>query len=88
VYKCGECEIENRIMKKLVFVRAANVRRSPIAAALLDALAEDHGLLYWAESAGIAALEGKLIAKASGARETLEEAGILTDGHHARQISG
>jgi protein-tyrosine phosphatase len=86
VYKCGEYEIENRVMKKLVFVRAANVRRSPIAAALLDALAEDHGLLYWAESAGIAALEGKPIA--SGARETLEEAGILTDGHHARQISG
>lgn len=78
--------MKNLVMKKLVFVRAANVRRSPIAAALLDALAEDHGLLYWAESAGIAALEGKPIA--SGARETLEEADILTDGHHARQISG
>jgi protein-tyrosine phosphatase len=86
VYKCGGYEIENRVMKKLVFVRAANVRRSPIAAALLDALAEDHELLSWAESAGIAALEGKPIV--SGTREALEEAGILTDGHHARQISG
>jgi protein-tyrosine phosphatase len=73
-------------MKKPILVRTANVRRRPIAAALLDALAEDHWFLYWAESAGIAALEGKPIA--SGAHEALEEAGILTDGHHARQISG
>lgn len=72
-------------MKKLLFVCTANVCRSPIAAALFNALAEDRGLPFRAESAGIAALEGKPMA--SGAREALEEIGVHHDGHRARQTS-
>lgn len=56
-----------------------------MAATLYNALAEDRGLPHRAESAGIAALEGKPMA--SGAREALEEVGVHADGHHARQAS-
>ena len=56
-----------------------------MAAALFNALAEDRGLSYRAESAGVAALQGKPMAR--NAREALEEVGVRTDGHHARQVS-
>lgn len=72
-------------MKQLLFVCTANICRSPTAEAIFNALAEDRGLPYRAESAGIAALEGKPIAP--GARAALEEVGVHPDAHHARQAS-
>ena len=61
-------------MKKVLFVCTANVCRSPMAQAIFNALAEDSGLPFRAESAGTAALEGALMAP--NAVAVLEEAGV------------
>lgn len=47
-------------MKKVLFVCTANVCRSPMAAAIFNALAEDRDLPFRAESTGVAALEDEL----------------------------
>ena len=73
-------------MKKVLFVCTANVCRSPMAQAIFNALAEDEGLPFRAESAGTAALEGEPMAP--NAVAVLEEAGIYPGAHHARQVSG
>ena len=57
-----------------------------MAAAIFDALAQDRGLPFRAESAGVAALEGNPIAP--NALVALEEVGIYPQGHSARQVSG
>ncbi len=75
---------EKRI-EKILFVCAANICRSPMAEAIFDALAEDEDLPVRAESAGIAALEGELMAP--NARKVLEEVGIYTEGRSARQVN-
>lgn len=72
-------------MKKILFVCTANICRSPMAEAIFNALAEDMGLSFRAESAGVAALEGKPMAP--NARAALLEAGIYPEDHHARQVS-
>jgi protein-tyrosine-phosphatase len=70
---------------KILFVCTANICRSPMAEEIFNALAEDRKLPWHAESAGVVALEGEPMApKAS---EALEEAGIYTKGHRARQVS-
>jgi protein-tyrosine-phosphatase len=56
-----------------------------MAEAIFNALAEDRGLGFRAESAGVAALKGKPIAPNASA--ALEETGIYTEGHSARQVS-
>jgi protein-tyrosine phosphatase len=73
-------------VKKILFVCTAGVCRSPMAAAIFDALAEDRGLPFRAESAGVAALEGNPIAP--NALLALEEVGIYPQEHRARQVSG
>ena len=73
-------------MKKVLFVCTAGVCRSPMAAAIFDALAEDMGLSFRAESAGVAALEGNPMAP--NALVALEEVGIYPQDHRARQVSG
>ena len=73
-------------MKKVLFVCTAGVCRSPMAAAIFDAFAEDRGLPFRAESAGVAALEGRPIAP--NALLALEEVGIYPQDHRARQVSG
>ncbi|MDX6381210.1 MAG: protein arginine phosphatase [Rubrobacteraceae bacterium] len=71
--------------KKILFVCTANICRSPMAEEIFNALAEDRMLPFRAQSAGVAALEGEPMApKAS---EALEEVGIYTKGHRARQVS-
>jgi protein-tyrosine phosphatase len=70
--------------KKVLFVCTANVCRSPMAEAIFNALAEESGLPYWAASAGVAALEGEDITP--NARAALEEVGIYTREHRARQV--
>jgi protein-tyrosine phosphatase len=56
-----------------------------MAQELFNALAENAGLPFRAESAGTAALEGTPMAEKSVA--VLEEAGIYPEPHHARQVS-
>lgn len=72
-------------MKKILFVCTANICRSPMAQAIFNALAEDEDVPFRAESAGIAALEGRPIAP--NALAALEEAGIYPGAHRARQVS-
>jgi protein-tyrosine phosphatase len=56
-----------------------------MAQAIFNALAEDHGLPFKAESAGTAALEGRTIAPNAAA--ALEEVGIYPKPHSARRVS-
>jgi protein-tyrosine phosphatase len=72
-------------VKKILFVCTANICRSPMAAALFNALAEDGALPFRAESAGTAALEDSPMAENSLA--ALEEAGFYPEPHRARRVS-
>ena len=72
-------------MKKVLFVCTANVCRSPMAQELFNALAEDEGLPFRAESAGTAALEGRPMAE--NVLAALEEAGVYPEPHSARRVS-
>jgi protein-tyrosine phosphatase len=71
--------------KRILFVCTANICRSPMAAAMFNALAEERGLAYRAESAGVAALTDEDIAP--NARVALDEVGIYAEDHRARQVS-
>ena len=70
--------------RKVLFVCRANVCRSPMAEAILDARAQDGRLPLRAASAGVAALTGEEMAPNS--RAALEEVGIHAGGHSARQV--
>jgi protein-tyrosine phosphatase len=74
---------ENQI-KQILLVCTANVCRSPMAEAIFNALAEERGLAWRAESAGVAALEGEDITP--NARAALDEVGIYVGEHRARQV--
>jgi len=78
-------EAREERVKKILFVCTAGVCRSPMAAAIFDALAEDRGLPFRAESAGVAALEGNPMAPNAAA--ALAEVGIYPKEHRARQVS-
>ena len=56
-----------------------------MAEAIFNALAEDRGLGFRAQSAGVAALKDEPIAPNAGA--ALEEIGVYAEGHSARQVS-
>ena len=70
--------------RKVLFVCRANVCRSPMAEAILDARAQDGRLPLRTASAGVAALAGEEMAPNS--RAALEEVGIYSGGHRARQV--
>jgi protein-tyrosine phosphatase len=70
--------------KQVLFVCTANICRSPMAEAILNALASDMGVLVEARSAGTAALVGEPIAP--HAEAALEEVGVYGIGHRARQV--
>ena len=74
---------ENRT-RQILFVCTANVCRSPMAEAIFNALAEERGLAWRAESAGVAALVGEDITP--NARAALDEVGIYANEHRARQV--
>jgi protein-tyrosine phosphatase len=57
-----------------------------MAEALFNALAEEGGLRWRAESAGVAALVGEDVTP--NARAALEEAGVYAGEHRARQVDG
>ena len=71
--------------RQILFVCTANVCRSPMAEAIFNALAEERGLAWRAESAGVAALVGEDITP--NARAALDEVGIYANEHLARQVS-
>jgi protein-tyrosine phosphatase len=71
-------------VKKVLFVCTANVCRSPMAAAIFNALAEERDLPFRAESAGTAALEGRSLDP--NAIVALEETGVYPEAHRARQV--
>ena len=71
-------------IKNILFVCTANVCRSPMAEAIFNALAEERGLAWRAESAGVAALVDEDITP--NARAALDEMGIYTGEHRARQV--
>jgi protein-tyrosine-phosphatase len=56
-----------------------------MAEAMFNALAEDRGLGFRAESAGVRALKGEPMAPNASA--ALEEMGIYAEGHRAREVS-
>ena len=69
---------------RVLFVCTANICRSPMAEAIFDALVSDRDMPYEARSAGTAALVGEPIAHHAG--EALEEVGVYSAGHRARQV--
>ena len=71
-------------MRQILFVCTANVCRSPMAEAIFNALAEERGLAWRAESAGVAALVDEDITP--NARSALDEVGIYANEHRARQV--
>ncbi len=71
--------------KRILFVCTANICRSPMAETIFNALAEERGLAYRAESAGVAALTDEDIAP--NARAALDEVGIYAEDHRARRVS-
>jgi protein-tyrosine phosphatase len=72
-------------MRQILFVCTANVCRSPMAEAIFNALAEERGLAWRAESAGVAALVDEDITP--NARAALDEVGIYANEHRARQVN-
>ena len=70
-------------MKKVLFVCTANVCRSPMAHAIFNALAEDEGPPFRADTAGPAAREGEPMAPNAAA--ALEEVGTYPGLHRARR---
>lgn len=80
----GNPEYETGGKKKVLFVCTANICRSPMAEKIFNALVWDAGVPYEARSAGVAALVGEPIAR--NARTVLEEAGVQTGEHRARQV--
>src|ERR687894_1383855 len=79
-----ETEPAENHTRQILFVCTANVCRSPMAEAIFNALAEERGLPWRAESAGVAALKGEDITP--NARAALDEVGIYTNEHRARQV--
>ncbi len=80
----SEGETAEHQTKQILFVCTANVCRSPMAEAIFNALAEERGLAWRAESAGVAALVGEDITP--NARAALDEVGIYANEHRARQV--
>ena len=71
-------------MKKILFVCTANICRSPMAAGIFNALAEQKGLEASAESAGVAALVSEPVDP--HAHQVTQELGLDLGDHRARQV--
>ena len=75
---------EGSIVRRLLFVCTANLCRSPIAEAAFNVLAEEGGLDLRAESAGVAAREGRPMTPEAVC--VLEEIGVRAGAHQARRL--
>lgn len=71
-------------MKRVLFICTANICRSPMAAGIFNALAEEQGLEASAGSAGVSALVGE--PAAPHAHRVTGEFGINLNEHRARQV--
>ena len=69
---------------RVLFVCTANVCRSPMAAAISNALADEQRVPWKATSAGVHALVGEGMAPPAVA--ALEEIGVYSGEHRARQV--
>lgn len=72
-------------MKSILFVCTGNTCRSPMAEGIFNALAEKRGIPVHAESCGIAAVNGDMVAE--NAVIASAEYGADISGHRARQIT-
>jgi protein-tyrosine phosphatase len=70
---------------KILFVCTANVCRSPMAKAMLDALAADRGLTFETESAGVGARDGRDMD--ANTRAVLQELGLPAGDHRSKRVS-
>jgi protein-tyrosine phosphatase len=70
--------------RKVLFVCTANISRSPIAEVIFNALVSDWDVPFEAQGAGTVGLVGEPMAPND--RAALEEVGVYTEGHRARQV--
>lgn len=80
-----EYAIGSRKFAKVLFVCTGNTCRSPMAAALFNAMAQERGVDAFAQSAGIAAYEG--LPASIGAVGAMEERGLDVSLHCAHQMT-
>lgn len=73
-------------MKRLLFVCTGNLCRSPVAETIFNDLAQERGLEWRAESAGLAAIDGSPVPE--NVEISLEEVGFYAGGHRARKARG
>jgi protein-tyrosine phosphatase len=73
-------------MRRLLFVCTGNLCRSPVAESIFNALAQERGLEWRAESAGLAAIDGSPVPE--NVEISLEEVGFYAGGHRARKARG
>lgn len=73
-------------MRRLLFVCTGNLCRSPAAETIFNALAEERGLDWRAESAGLSAVEGSPVPE--NVELSLEEVGFYAGSHRARKARG
>lgn len=71
--------------RNLLFVCTGNLCRSPAAETMFNTLAQERGLNWKAESAGLSAVEGEPIP--DNAQIALEEVGFYAGRHRARRPS-
>lgn len=70
--------------RALLFVCTGNLCRSPAAETMFNALTQERGLGWRAQSAGLSAVEGELVPE--NARVALEEVGFYAGKHRARRL--
>lgn len=72
-------------MKTILFVCTGNTCRSPMAACLMNALAQSRGREVQALSAGLAPWPGAPASE--GAKRSMERRGLSLDGHKAQPVT-
>ena len=72
-------------MKTILFVCTGNTCRSPMAACLMNALAQSRGREVQALSAGLAPWPGAPASE--GAKRSMERRGLSLDGHRAQPVT-
>lgn len=71
-------------MKKLLFVCTGNTCRSPMAAVIFNSIAQEKGLDWVAESAGVAAIGDR--PASANAVKAVAEIGLDLSAHHTRYL--